>query len=181
MLGIQRVTPALYFLSQTSVIQGTYFALDHMSKEHSKEGGVIINVSSMAGKNVSCRLDSSGLCCNSSVPVQPVVLIPSLNYVLSCLYTMSQLFAQLGGIQTIHEHLIQSSSCVLTYQVQSDTAVSRCSLKGKSSGLSFRSFCCHTTFRVGEGCSIAEDRETTSGSPETASLHCGQTVTVLKD
>ncbi|XP_062410762.1 15-hydroxyprostaglandin dehydrogenase [NAD(+)] [Sardina pilchardus] len=32
----------------TSVIQGTYLALDHMSKEHGKEGGVIINVSSMA-------------------------------------------------------------------------------------------------------------------------------------
>ncbi|XP_036372782.1 15-hydroxyprostaglandin dehydrogenase [NAD(+)] [Megalops cyprinoides] len=32
----------------TSVIKGTYLALDHMSKEHGKEGGVIINVSSMA-------------------------------------------------------------------------------------------------------------------------------------
>ncbi|XP_073698868.1 15-hydroxyprostaglandin dehydrogenase [NAD(+)] isoform X2 [Garra rufa] len=32
----------------TSVIQGTYLALEHMSKEYEKEGGVIINVSSMA-------------------------------------------------------------------------------------------------------------------------------------
>ncbi|XP_022540268.1 15-hydroxyprostaglandin dehydrogenase [NAD(+)] isoform X1 [Astyanax mexicanus] len=32
----------------TSVIKGTYLALDHMSKEYGKEGGVIINVSSMA-------------------------------------------------------------------------------------------------------------------------------------
>ncbi|KPP63251.1 hypothetical protein Z043_118508 [Scleropages formosus] len=33
---------------QTSVIKGTYLGLDYMSKEHGKEGGVIINVSSMA-------------------------------------------------------------------------------------------------------------------------------------
>ncbi|GAA6089525.1 glycine receptor subunit alpha-3 [Tachysurus ichikawai] len=33
----------------TSVIKGTYLALEHMSKEYGKEGGVIINVSSMAG------------------------------------------------------------------------------------------------------------------------------------
>ncbi|XP_029114993.1 15-hydroxyprostaglandin dehydrogenase [NAD(+)] [Scleropages formosus] len=32
----------------TSVIKGTYLGLDYMSKEHGKEGGVIINVSSMA-------------------------------------------------------------------------------------------------------------------------------------
>ncbi|XP_047435657.1 15-hydroxyprostaglandin dehydrogenase [NAD(+)]-like [Mugil cephalus] len=32
----------------TSVIKGTYLALEHMSKEYSKEGGTIINVSSMA-------------------------------------------------------------------------------------------------------------------------------------
>ncbi|XP_061130720.1 15-hydroxyprostaglandin dehydrogenase [NAD(+)]-like [Syngnathus typhle] len=32
----------------TSVINGTYLALEHMSKEHGKEGGTIINVSSMA-------------------------------------------------------------------------------------------------------------------------------------
>ncbi|KAM4612014.1 15-hydroxyprostaglandin dehydrogenase [NAD(+)] [Polymixia lowei] len=32
----------------TSVIKGTYLALDHMSKEYGKEGGIIINVSSMA-------------------------------------------------------------------------------------------------------------------------------------
>ncbi|XP_078146852.1 15-hydroxyprostaglandin dehydrogenase [NAD(+)] isoform X2 [Centroberyx gerrardi] len=31
----------------TSVIKGTYLALDHMSKEYGKEGGIIINVSSM--------------------------------------------------------------------------------------------------------------------------------------
>lgn len=37
-------------LPQTSVIQGTYLALEHMSKEYGKEGGVIINISSMAGK-----------------------------------------------------------------------------------------------------------------------------------
>lgn len=34
---------------QTSVIKGTYLALEHMSKEYGKEGGTIINVSSMAG------------------------------------------------------------------------------------------------------------------------------------
>ncbi|XP_061535085.1 15-hydroxyprostaglandin dehydrogenase [NAD(+)] isoform X1 [Phycodurus eques] len=34
--------------SLTSVINGTYLALEHMSKEHGKEGGTIINVSSMA-------------------------------------------------------------------------------------------------------------------------------------
>ncbi|XP_010774312.1 15-hydroxyprostaglandin dehydrogenase [NAD(+)]-like, partial [Notothenia coriiceps] len=33
----------------TSVIKGTYLALEHMSKEYGKEGGIIINVSSMAG------------------------------------------------------------------------------------------------------------------------------------
>ncbi|XP_062851596.1 15-hydroxyprostaglandin dehydrogenase [NAD(+)] [Trichomycterus rosablanca] len=32
----------------TSLIKGTYLALEHMSKEYGKEGGVIINVSSMA-------------------------------------------------------------------------------------------------------------------------------------
>lgn len=32
----------------TSVIKGTYLGLDHMSKEYGKEGGIIINVSSMA-------------------------------------------------------------------------------------------------------------------------------------
>lgn len=32
----------------TSVIKGTYLALDHMSKEYGKEGGTVINVSSMA-------------------------------------------------------------------------------------------------------------------------------------
>ncbi|XP_033976839.1 15-hydroxyprostaglandin dehydrogenase [NAD(+)] isoform X2 [Trematomus bernacchii] len=31
----------------TSVIKGTYLALEHMSKEYGKEGGIIINVSSM--------------------------------------------------------------------------------------------------------------------------------------
>lgn len=31
-----------------SVIKGTYLGLEHMSKEHGKEGGIIINVSSMA-------------------------------------------------------------------------------------------------------------------------------------
>ncbi|XP_029985583.1 15-hydroxyprostaglandin dehydrogenase [NAD(+)], partial [Sphaeramia orbicularis] len=33
---------------QTSVIKGTYLGLEHMSHEYGKEGGVIINVSSMA-------------------------------------------------------------------------------------------------------------------------------------
>ncbi|TNM85491.1 hypothetical protein fugu_007762 [Takifugu bimaculatus] len=32
----------------TSVISGTYLALEHMSREHGKGGGIIINVSSMA-------------------------------------------------------------------------------------------------------------------------------------
>ncbi|XP_056313501.1 15-hydroxyprostaglandin dehydrogenase [NAD(+)] isoform X1 [Danio aesculapii] len=32
----------------TSVIKGTYLALEHMSKEYGKQGGAIINVSSMA-------------------------------------------------------------------------------------------------------------------------------------
>ncbi|XP_037546045.1 15-hydroxyprostaglandin dehydrogenase [NAD(+)] [Nematolebias whitei] len=32
----------------TSVIKGTYLALEHMSKEYDKEGGTIVNVSSMA-------------------------------------------------------------------------------------------------------------------------------------
>ncbi|XP_029943357.1 LOW QUALITY PROTEIN: 15-hydroxyprostaglandin dehydrogenase [NAD(+)]-like [Salarias fasciatus] len=32
----------------TSVIKGTYLALEHMSKENGKEGGTVINVSSMA-------------------------------------------------------------------------------------------------------------------------------------
>ncbi|XP_023155242.1 15-hydroxyprostaglandin dehydrogenase [NAD(+)] [Amphiprion ocellaris] len=32
----------------TSVIKGTYLALEHMSKEYGKQGGTIINVSSMA-------------------------------------------------------------------------------------------------------------------------------------
>ncbi|XP_062333814.1 15-hydroxyprostaglandin dehydrogenase [NAD(+)] isoform X2 [Osmerus eperlanus] len=34
----------------TSVIKGTYLGLEHMSKEHGKQGGVVINVSSMAGR-----------------------------------------------------------------------------------------------------------------------------------
>ncbi|KAA8595355.1 hypothetical protein FQN60_012490, partial [Etheostoma spectabile] len=41
----------------TSVINGTYLALEHMSKEHGKEGGTIINVSSMAVKCVSISMD----------------------------------------------------------------------------------------------------------------------------
>ncbi|MEQ2209178.1 hypothetical protein XENOCAPTIV_026004, partial [Xenoophorus captivus] len=36
---------------QTSVIKGTYLALEHMSKEYGKIGGTIINVSSMAEVN----------------------------------------------------------------------------------------------------------------------------------
>ncbi|XP_077427774.1 15-hydroxyprostaglandin dehydrogenase [NAD(+)] isoform X3 [Vanacampus margaritifer] len=39
----------------TSVINGTYLALEHMSKEHGKEGGTIINVSSMAGNAAPYR------------------------------------------------------------------------------------------------------------------------------
>lgn len=39
----------LYLCLQTSVIKGTYLALEHMSKEYGKQGGTIINVSSMAG------------------------------------------------------------------------------------------------------------------------------------
>uniref|UniRef100_A0A3P8NQT5 15-hydroxyprostaglandin dehydrogenase n=1 Tax=Astatotilapia calliptera TaxID=8154 RepID=A0A3P8NQT5_ASTCA len=34
--------------NKTSVIKGTYLALEHMSKENGKQGGTIINVSSMA-------------------------------------------------------------------------------------------------------------------------------------
>lgn len=37
---------------QTSVIRGTYLALEHMSREHGKDGGIIINVSSMAGRSM---------------------------------------------------------------------------------------------------------------------------------
>lgn len=37
---------------QTSVINGTYLALEHMSREHGKDGGIIINVSSMAGESM---------------------------------------------------------------------------------------------------------------------------------
>lgn len=47
------------FFTQTSVIKGTYLALEHMSKEYGKQGGSIINVSSMAGKQLktlSCIL-----------------------------------------------------------------------------------------------------------------------------
>lgn len=47
-------------LIQTSVIKGTYLALEHMSKEHGKQGGVIINVSSMAG--MIFIISSSVLC-----------------------------------------------------------------------------------------------------------------------
>ncbi|XP_028305195.1 15-hydroxyprostaglandin dehydrogenase [NAD(+)] isoform X2 [Gouania willdenowi] len=35
-------------INLTSLIKGTYLGLEHMSKEHGKEGGTIINVSSMA-------------------------------------------------------------------------------------------------------------------------------------
>lgn len=56
---------------QTSVINGTYLALEHMSKEHGKEGGTIINVSSMAGNSytLSCaecntyHMSTNGLRC----------------------------------------------------------------------------------------------------------------------
>lgn len=43
------VNTRLYLCLQTSVIKGTYLALEHMSKEYGKQGGTIINVSSMAG------------------------------------------------------------------------------------------------------------------------------------
>ncbi|CAB1455928.1 unnamed protein product [Pleuronectes platessa] len=39
----------------TSVIKGTYLALEHMSKEYGNEGGTIINVSSMAGQNAKLK------------------------------------------------------------------------------------------------------------------------------
>lgn len=43
----------VFVFFQTSVIKGTYLALEHMSKEYGKEGGVIVNVSSMAGNVLS--------------------------------------------------------------------------------------------------------------------------------
>lgn len=48
------------FCVQTSVIRGTYLALEHMSREHGKDGGIIINVSSMAGRSMSIRLKGGG-------------------------------------------------------------------------------------------------------------------------
>lgn len=49
------VNTRLYLCLQTSVIKGTYLALEHMSKEYGKQGGTIINVSSMAGNTHTCR------------------------------------------------------------------------------------------------------------------------------
>lgn len=37
-------------LDQVSVISGTYLGLDYMSKQNGGEGGIIINMSSLAGK-----------------------------------------------------------------------------------------------------------------------------------
>lgn len=45
--GVFKTTVPLF--PQISVIKGTYLGLEHMSKEYGKEGGTIINVSSMAG------------------------------------------------------------------------------------------------------------------------------------
>ena len=47
---------------QTSVVKGTYLALDHMSKEYGKSGGVVINVSSMAGKHTHTKVKITHVC-----------------------------------------------------------------------------------------------------------------------
>lgn len=44
----------LYFLYQISVIRGTYIGLDYMKKENGGNGGVIVNIASIAGKNIIC-------------------------------------------------------------------------------------------------------------------------------
>lgn len=36
---------------QVSVISGTYLGLDYMSKQNGGEGGIIINMASLAGKD----------------------------------------------------------------------------------------------------------------------------------
>lgn len=43
------------------MIRGTYLALEHMSREHGKDGGIIINVSSMAGRSYSPEGDDNVL------------------------------------------------------------------------------------------------------------------------
>lgn len=41
-------------LDQVSVISGTYLGMDYMSKQNGGEGGVIINMASLAGKSIIC-------------------------------------------------------------------------------------------------------------------------------
>lgn len=46
-------------LDQVSVISGTYLGLDYMSKQNGGEGGIIINMSSLAGKGnyyIKCNI-----------------------------------------------------------------------------------------------------------------------------
>lgn len=50
------MTTTISFCLQISVIRGTYLALEHMSKENGKEGGTIINVSSMAGRLILIQI-----------------------------------------------------------------------------------------------------------------------------
>ncbi|RXM29152.1 15-hydroxyprostaglandin dehydrogenase [NAD(+)] [Acipenser ruthenus] len=59
----------------TSVVKGTYLGLEHMSKEHGKQGGVIINVSSMAGSIRNRKLwgaDKCALPCFCGYTTPPV-------------------------------------------------------------------------------------------------------------
>ncbi|XP_028305186.1 15-hydroxyprostaglandin dehydrogenase [NAD(+)] isoform X1 [Gouania willdenowi] len=65
-------------INLTSLIKGTYLGLEHMSKEHGKEGGTIINVSSMAGRkhtHTHYHTRSDSCVCSSAFihsPHQPV-------------------------------------------------------------------------------------------------------------
>lgn len=50
--GLGPKCDTLYFLFQISVIRGTYIGLDYMKTENGGNGGVIVNMSSLAGKNI---------------------------------------------------------------------------------------------------------------------------------
>ena len=86
---------------QTSVVKGTYLALDHMSKEHGKSGGVVINVSSMAGKHTHTKVKITHVCMHYNCT------LPSGGH----------LTGQTKGMALSWNHDMGLSTCVLDHHI----------------------------------------------------------------